>query len=102
MIQDGPVTIARMDGDHGEYSLLMGHATAVTGPVTRGTYVWVEVGDWPLWEEHIIRGPYVHHVAGIHGHRAAALHEACRYIPGLAPDPVEPAEAEIQAWLRGA
>lgn len=100
-IKDGPVTIARMDGDHGEYSLLIGEAKTVTGPLSRGTYVWVETGDWPLWEEHIIRGPYVHHVAGIHGHHAAALYEACRYIPGLEPDPVEPTEAEIRSRLRG-
>jgi len=100
-IKDGPVTVARMDGDHGEYSLLMGQAKAVSGPMTRGTYTWVEVGDWPLWEEHIIRGPYVHHVAGVHGHRAAALYEACRYIPGLQADPVQPTESEIQSWLRG-
>ena len=100
-IKDGPITVARMDGDHGEYSLLIGKAKAVSGPISRGTYVWIEVGDWPLWEEHIIRGPYVHHVAGIHGHFTAALYEACRYIPGLNADPVEPTEAEIQKWLRG-
>ena len=100
-IKDGPITVARMDGDHGEYSLLIGEAKAVTGPISRGTYVWAETGDWPLWEEHIIRGPYVHHVAGIHGHHAAALYEACRYIPGLRPDPVEPTESEIRKRLRG-
>jgi len=99
-IKDGPITIARMDGDHGEYSLLIGEAKAVAGPLSRGTYVWAETGDWPLWEEHIIRGPYVHHVAGVHGHHAAALYEACRFIPGLEPDPVEPTEAEIKAILR--
>jgi L-fucose isomerase-like protein len=100
LIKGGPLTIARMDGDHGEYSLLIGEARAVPGPTTVGTYVWTEVGDWPRWEEHIIRGPYVHHVAGIHGHHAAALYEACRFIPGLRPDPVEPTEAELQRWLR--
>ncbi|RJP64688.1 MAG: fucose isomerase [Candidatus Abyssobacteria bacterium SURF_17] len=100
-LKEGPVTIARMDGDHGEYSLLMGEAKTVAGPLSRGTYVWVEVGDWPLWEERIIRGPYVHHVAAIYGQFASALYEACRYIPGLKPDAVEPTESEIQAWLRG-
>ncbi|UCD56346.1 MAG: L-fucose/L-arabinose isomerase family protein, partial [Candidatus Hydrogenedentota bacterium] len=100
-LKEGPITIARMDGDHGEYSLLIGEAKAVAGPLTRGTYVWAEVEDWPLWEEHIIRGPYVHHVAGIHGNFAASLHEACRYIPGLKPDSVQPTESEIRKWLRG-
>jgi hypothetical protein len=32
---------------------------------------------------------------------APVIYEACRYIPGLKPDPVGPTEAEIQAWLRG-
>jgi L-fucose isomerase-like protein len=100
-LKEGPITIARFDGDHGEYSLLMGEARAVAGPLSRGTYVWVEVNDWPLWEERIIRGPYVHHVTGIHGQYAAALYEACRYIPGLAADAVEPSEHEIRGWLRG-
>jgi L-fucose isomerase-like protein len=101
-LQEGPITLARFDGDHGEYSLLMGEAKTVAGPLSRGTYVWVEVGDWPLWEERIIRGPYVHHVAGIYGNCAAALYEACRYVPGLKPDPVEPSGEEIARWLRGA
>ncbi len=100
-IKEGPVTLARMDGDHGEYSLLIGEGKAAIGPLSRGTYVWAEFNDWPLWEERIIRGPYVHHVAGIHGNFAPALYEACRYIPGLKPDPVEPSESEIQKWLRG-
>ncbi|MGE5554376.1 MAG: hypothetical protein ACM3XZ_10785 [Betaproteobacteria bacterium] len=43
----------------------------------------------------------MHHVAAVHGQVAPALYEACRYIPGLAPDPVEPSAAEIEAWLRG-
>ncbi len=100
-IKGGPVTIARFDGDFGEYSLLMGHAQGTVGPHNRGTYVWVEVDNWPLWEEHIIRGPYIHHVANVHGHVAPVLYEACRFIPGLEPDPVEPTEEEIKAWLRG-
>jgi L-fucose isomerase-like protein len=100
-LKEGPVTVARFDGDHGEYLLLMGEGKTVTGPLSRGTYVWFEVGDWPLWEEHIIRGPYVHHVAGVYGNYAAPLYEACRYIPGLTPDPVEPTKEQIGRWLRG-
>ena len=100
-IKGGDITLARFDGDAGDYSILMGHAKGTKGPHNRGTYVWVEVNDWPLWEEHIIRGPYIHHVANVHGQVAPVLYEACRYIPGLTPDPVEPTEVEIQAWLRG-
>jgi L-fucose isomerase-like protein len=101
-VRGGDITLARFDGDGGEYSLLMGHARSTTGPRTRGTFLWVEVNDWPKWEEHIIRGPYIHHIVGIHGRLAPALYEACRFIPGLVADPVEPTEDEIRAWLRGA
>ena len=38
------MTLARFDGDNGEYSLLLGNAKGVDGPYTgMGTYVWVEV-----------------------------------------------------------
>jgi len=100
-IRGGEVTIARFDGLQGEYSLLMGHGRGTAGPFTLGTHLWVEVPDWPLWEERVIRGPYIHHVAAVHGWVAPALYEATRYIPGLRPDPVQPTEAEIQAYLRG-
>ncbi len=99
-LRGGPVTIARFDGDHGHYSLFLGHARGTKGPFTRGTYLWVKVGNWPLWEERLIRGPYVHHVVCVHGQVAPALYEACRFL-GIEADCVEPTEGEIQAWLRG-
>lgn len=100
-IKGGDITIARFDGDHSDYSLLIGHAKGTKGPFNRGTYVWIEVKNWPLWEEKIIYGPYIHHVAGIHGKFASILYEACKYIPGLKPDPIEPTEEEIKSYLRG-
>jgi len=100
-IKGGDISIARFDGDHGEYSLFLGKAKGIKGPYTRGTYVWVEVNDWPLWEEKLVKGPYVHHCVGIHDYVIPALYEACNYIPGLKPDPVDPTEAQIQSWLRG-
>jgi L-fucose isomerase-like protein len=100
-IKGGDITAARFDGDHGEYSLFMGHMRGTQGPLTRGTYVWVEVNDWPRWEEHLIRGPYIHHVVGGHGKLAPVLYEACRYIPGLVPDPTDPDEEQIRAYWRG-
>ena len=100
-LKEGPVTIARFDGMNGDYSLLMGQGKTCDGPYTRGTYLWFETPDWPQWEERIINGPYVHHVAGIHSHCSAALFEACRFIPGLEPDPVQPTDGEIKSWLRG-
>jgi len=100
-IKGGDITISRFDGMNGEYFLLMGQGKGVDGPMSRGTYVWVEFNDWPLWEEKFIYGPYIHHCTGIHGKHASALYEACRYIPGLKPDPVDPTEAEIRRFLRG-
>jgi len=100
-VKGGDITLARFDGDHGEYSLFMGHVRGTQGPRTRGTYVWVEVDDWPLWEEHLIRGPYIHHVVGGHGKLAPVLYEACRYIPDLDPDPLSPDEEQIRAIWTG-
>lgn len=99
-LKKGEITVARFDGDNGSYSLLMGHAHSVEGPDTSGTYLWIEVNDWPLWEEKFIRGPYIHHVAGIYGKFAPVLYEACRYIPELIPDAVDPDEEELKKWLR--
>lgn len=100
-IRGGDVTLARFDGDNGEYYLLMGQARGTTGPKTRGTYLWVEVNDWSRWEEKLIRGPYIHHIVGVHGQIAPVLYEACRYIPSLTADPIEPSEDDICAYLRG-
>jgi len=100
-LRKGDVTIARMDADRGEYSLFIGEARGIEGPFTRGTYLWVETSNWPLWEQKLIYGPYIHHVSSIYGRLAPILYEACRYIPGLKPDPVEPSEAEILAHWRG-
>lgn len=100
-IKGGQMTIARFDGDHGEYSLFLGKAQGTKGPFTRGAYTWIEVNDWPLWEEKLVKGPYIHHSVGIHANVIPVLYEACEYIPGLIPDPVDPTKEEIQAWLRG-
>ncbi|QBP42650.1 L-fucose/L-arabinose isomerase family protein [Paenisporosarcina antarctica] len=100
-IKGGEMTLARFDGDHGEYSIFLGKAKGIDGPFTRGSYVWVEVNDWPLWEEKLVKGPYIHHSVGIHANVIPVLFEACEYIPGLTPDPVDPTVEEIKAWLRG-
>ncbi|WP_263706449.1 L-fucose/L-arabinose isomerase family protein [Shouchella tritolerans] len=100
-IKGGEMTIARFDGDHGEYSIFLGKAKGIEGPYSRGSYVWVEVNDWPLWEEKLVKGPYIHHSTGIHANVIPVIYEACQYIPGLTPDPVDPTVEEIQAWLRG-
>lgn len=99
-IKGGDITVCRFDGDHGEYSLLIGEGKGVDGPKNLGTWVWFEVKDWPKWEEHIVTGPYIHHCAGVHGKVAAVLYEACKYIPGLRADPIEPTADEISAYWR--
>ena len=99
-LKQGDLTVARFDGDHGEYRLMAGEGHTTTGPATRGTYVWMEVGDWPRWEDRLVRGPYIHHVSGAYGHHAAVLHEACRYLPGIESDLFEPTEEEVQAKWR--
>ncbi len=100
-IRGGDVTVCRMDADRGDYSLFIGEGRGTEGPFTRGTYLWVETNNWPLWEQKLIYGPYIHHIVGIYGRLGPVLYEACRYIPGLKPDAVEPSEAEILAHWRG-
>jgi hypothetical protein len=95
------VTLARFDGDHGKYSLLIGEAYGTKGPRTGGTYLWVKVANWRKWEEKFIYGPYIHHLVGIHGQLVPVLYEACKYIPGLEPDPVDLMADEIRAYWRG-
>ena len=99
-LRSGDLTIARFDGVRGGYSLLCGEGKAVPGPYNKGTYVYMEVPDWPLWEEKLIYGPYIHHVAGAYGKWSAALCEASRFIDGLEFDPVQPSLDEIRKNLR--
>lgn len=99
-LKDGPVTVCRFDGVNGGYSLFCGEGRTVAGPFNRGTYAYLEVNDWPLWEEKLIYGPYIHHVAGTFGHFAPALYEAARFIDHLEFDPVDPSLDEIRRNLR--
>ena len=60
------LTITRFDGDHGEYSLLLGNAKSVDGPHILGTYMWIEVENIKRLEEKIVTGPYIHHCVGVY------------------------------------
>ncbi|MGI5895511.1 MAG: L-fucose/L-arabinose isomerase family protein [Oscillospiraceae bacterium] len=100
-IRKGDLSIVRFDGDHGEYQLFLGKAKGIEGKFTRGTYLWIEVNDWLLWEEKLVCGPYVHHCVGIHDNVIPALYEACKYIDGLTPDLADPDESTLRAWMRG-
>ena len=96
----GLVTLARFDGDEGEYSLLLGTAKGIPGPYTMGTYLWVEVENLKRLEAKIVEGPYIHHCVGIHEDVVPVLYEACKYI-GVKPDLYDNNEEQIKAYLRG-
>lgn len=96
----GDVTLARFDGDNGEYSLLLGRARGIDGPKCMGTYLWVEVENIKRLEAKIVEGPYIHHCVGIHQDVVPVLYEACKYI-GIEPDLFDPVEEEVKAYLRG-
>lgn len=96
----GQVTLARFDGDNGEYSLLLGNAKGIDGPYTKGTYLWVEVENLKRLEAKIVEGPYIHHCVGIHEDVVPVLYEACKYI-GVKPDLYDNNEERVKAYLRG-
>lgn len=100
-IKGGDITAIRFDSIKGDYSLFTGQAKGTTGPKTTGTYLWIKTSDWTKWEEKLIYGPYIHHVAAVHGKVSPVLYEATRYIDGLTIDAVEPSEEEIRGCLRG-
>ena len=94
------MTLARFDGDNGEYSLLLGNAIGVEGPYTKGTYVWVEVQNR---HNVLVDTDAVVDVRSFHDFCLQAfqvLYEACKYI-GIAPDLYDPIEEDVKAYLRG-
>ena len=82
-LKDGPITIARFDGESNDYQLAVGKGKTIDGPTTLNNYAWFEVDDWPRWERQLITGPFMHHVAIAYGHYESVLREAARYIPNL-------------------
>lgn len=99
-LKKGDITMIRFDGINGKYSLFCGQGKTVDGPYNLGTYTYLEVKDWPLWEEKIIYGPYIHHTSCMYGHYASALYEATRYLDAVTFDPAEPTIEEIRKYLR--
>ena len=97
-LKSGELTIARFDGDRGEYKLLIGEAKTTEGPKNVGSYVWIEVDNWPRWERKIVEGPYIHHVSGVYGSYAEILCEVCKYIPGLTADSLISPEEISNRW----
>lgn len=99
-LKDGHITVTRFDGISGKYSLFCGEGSTVPGPFNQGTYTYLEVNDWPLWEEKIIYGPYIHHVSCAYGNFSPVLYEASRYIKNLEFDPVSPNLNDIKQRMR--
>ena len=83
---DGPLTLARFDGDNGEYKIGFGEGKTVPGPYTKEFYAWMEVNDWIKWEKALIYGPYIHHCSVVYDHCADVLEEACKYIQYIEPE----------------
>ncbi len=96
----GLLTLARFDGDNGEYSLLLGNAKGIDGPYTKGTYLWIEVENWHRLEAKIVEGPYIHHCVGIHQDVVAVLYEACKYL-GIKPDLYDGNEQKVIDTIHG-
>jgi L-fucose isomerase-like protein len=96
----GVLTLARFDGDDGNYSLLLGNAKGVEGPNCMGTYLWIEVDNIKRLEAKIVKGPYIHHCVGIHENVVPALYEACKYL-NIKADLYDPIEEKVEAYLRG-
>jgi len=96
----GQVTLCRFDGDNGEYKLLLGKATGIDGPYTKGTYLWVRVRNLKRLEAKLVEGPYIHHCAGIHKDVVPVLYEACKYL-NIEPDLYDADDEEIEAYIHG-
>ena len=84
-LKDGQITIARFDGDQGNYKLAFGDGNTINGPDTLNNYAWMEVENWPKWERLLIEGPFMHHVAMAYGDYSDVLVEACKFVPWLEP-----------------
>lgn len=82
-------TVARIDQDHGKYSIVAGECDSAEGPYTNGTYIWARFEDLDAWERKLIEGPYIHHVSEIEGSLTEAIKEFCKYVPALKFDPVK-------------
>lgn len=98
--RQGHLTLARFDGDYGDYSLLLGNAKGTDGPAGMGTYLWITVDNIKRLEAKIVEGPYIHHCVGIHADVVPVLYEACKYL-GITPDLYDPIEEDVRAYLRG-
>lgn len=48
----------------------------------------------------MVEGPYIHHVAAVHGDVVPVIYEGCKYL-GITPDLYDPIEEKVRAYLHG-
>ena len=82
-VKDGHYTVARIDQDHGNYSIAISACDSAEGPYTGGTYLWGKFKDLSNVERKLIEGPYIHHMSEIEGDFVEHIREFCKYVPGL-------------------
>lgn len=87
-VQEGHFTVARIDQDHGRYSILVEECDSAEGPYTFGTYLWAKFNDLDKLERKLIEGPYIHHFSEIEGSCTEQIKEFCKYVPNLHFDTV--------------
>ena len=87
--KDGDYTIARFQGDAGNYTFLGGTFKTCDGPKTGGTYIWGEFSDLARIERKFIEGPYIHHMSEMEGFYKDVIKEFCKFIPELTFDDLE-------------
>lgn len=99
-IKDGTYTLVRFDGDHGDYSMLVGNAKTCEGPYEQGTYTWFEFKDLNRFEAKYVYGPYIHHMAGVRADVVPILAEAGKYL-SIKADYFDPIADKVEAYWYG-
>ena len=82
-VKAGHYTVARIDQDHGRYSVIAGECESTSGPFTNGTYLWAQFRDLDAWERKLVEGPYIHHVPEVAGDYTAEIKEFCKYVSNI-------------------
>ena len=88
-VKDGHYTIARFDQENGNYKMLCGEFDSAKGPYTFGTYIWAKFDNLKKWEDKLIDGPYIHHMAEVEGEYLETVKEFAKFVPGLETDTVD-------------
>ncbi len=85
-VKDGTYTVARLDQENGNYSILNGTCKTIPGPYTFGTYLWGSFNDLDKIESKLIDGPYIHHCAEVEGDFTEEIAEFTKYVKAIAND----------------